>query len=232
MSVLCIDPVVEQEGRRHTRFQPESFLIPAAAPRKRRLGAKNEKRSVATHFSCFDANLLRYISSASQTTELLLFFLFRERRLGKASLAPPLSLSLSFPPSSDTANLPSVRRLIVDQCLWLISFFFGSAGLCAASQQPQSNQFLGLFHFLCEKSQQRAVRIFLTSLSSATVGAPPLLLPHKLLLRCTLRPSAAPQPPIYQLVGSGIVFNHQNLKIIIIASDAAIKTSGQRHNER
>lgn len=41
-----------------------------------------------------------------------------------------------------------------------------------------------------------------------------------------------PHTPIYQLVGNGIVFNHQNLKIIIIASDAAIKTSGQRHNER
>lgn len=50
---------------------------------------------------------------------------------------------------------------------------------------------------------------------------------HKLSLRCT-----RPTTPIHQLVGNGIVFNHQNLKIIIIASDAAIKTSGQRHNER
>lgn len=50
---------------------------------------------------------------------------------------------------------------------------------------------------------------------------------QKLLLRSTY-----PETLIYHLVGSGIVFNHQNLKIIIIASDAAIKTSGQRHNER
>lgn len=50
---------------------------------------------------------------------------------------------------------------------------------------------------------------------------------QKLILR-----SKHPETLIYHLVGSGIVFNHQNLKIIIIASDAAIKTSGQRHNER
>lgn len=51
---------------------------------------------------------------------------------------------------------------------------------------------------------------------------------QKLLLR-----SMHPETLIYHwIVGSGIVFNHQNLKIIIIASDAAIKTSGQRHNER
>lgn len=58
--------------------------------------------------------------------------------------------------------------------------------------------------------------------------------PHPLLpprVQKLLR-STHPETPIYHLVGSGIVFNHQNLKIIIIASDAAIKTSGQRHNER
>lgn len=109
-----------------------------------------KKRSVTAHFSCFDTNLLRYMSSRLLVSD------------GDSRAPPPSrnglhrssSLAFSFTPClSNPAYLLSVRRLTVDLCLWLILLFFIREGCWERASSPGRTCFSVSSLFLRQKKK-------------------------------------------------------------------------------